>query len=411
MENFDENILTGSLLTEDYFDNLDNSDIASVGTSSGDVIEDEGCRMEFQIEVVRGAKFSFKSKALILEKILKMSPIFFDAKVAACELKDNIDKEREKKEWQRHEIPSDVETIWKYIGDYRPTDVGVTVSFDVSLVPVHKCTYKKFYKYMEELKEELGRHMPYHPDNETRMYIYNTREPEEYAEFIITAGYTHSDDEMKKTYEVLFNESPSDKEFEFNAYRLIENMNFMQKVRNSVDAYNKTDDRSYTFEVGTPHWLTEDSCVIPVNLDPYDFEFGNEEKEQNVGYIIYLLERVIGRVLPDVLLRYKKVGLSVRVNVDEIEGINNKSCVIVGRNGCIPSRNGKDIAEAYYNSPVTMTRNNKRYETNRFQDIMYMRHNTNFYILFPLKNGYLAKNPDELDVVRMGLDDFIKNKI
>ena len=86
MKNFDENILTGSLLTEDYFDNLDNSGIAAIGTSSGDVIDDDGCRMDFQIEVVRGQKFSLKSKALILEKILKMSPIFFDARVSACEI-------------------------------------------------------------------------------------------------------------------------------------------------------------------------------------------------------------------------------------------------------------------------------------------------------------------------------------
>lgn len=257
MKNFDENILTGSLLTEDYFDNLDNSDIASVETSSGEIIEDEGCRMEFQIEVVRGAKFSFKSKALILEKILKMSPIFFDAKVAACELKDDIDKEREKKEWPRHEIPSDVETIWKYIGDYRPNNVGVTVSFDVALVPVHNCSYKKFYRYMEELKEELGRQMPYHPDNCTRMYIYNTKEPDDYAEFVITAGYTHSDAETKKAYEVLFNEPLSNEEFaSIGVENLIQNMNFMQKVRNSVNSYNRDETRSYTFEVGDAKWLT-----------------------------------------------------------------------------------------------------------------------------------------------------------
>ena len=116
-------------------------------------------------------------------------------------------------------------------------------------------------------------------------------------------------------------------------------------------------------------------------------------------------------MLPDVLLRYKNIGLSIRVNVDEISGINNKNCLIVGRNGRIPSRNGKDIAEAYYNSTVNLSRNNKLYATNRFQEIIYMRHNTRFYMLFPLKNGYLAKNPDELSVPQTGLLPFLENKI
>ena len=203
MDRIDESILTGSLITEDFFDNIDNSDIASLGTSSGDVIEDEGFRMEFQIEVIHGAKFSFRKKAIVLEKILKSSPIFIDAKVAACELKDDINTEREKMEWQRHEIPSSDDTIWKYLGEYRPNTIGVTVSFDVSLEPVDKCPYRKFYRYMEELIEELGRNMPYHPDNGTRMYIYNTDKPDEYSEFIITGGYTDNDNEVKKTFEIL----------------------------------------------------------------------------------------------------------------------------------------------------------------------------------------------------------------
>lgn len=40
-----------------------------------------------------------------------------------------------------------------------------------------------------------------------------------------------------------------------------------------------------------------------------------------------------------------------------------------------------------------------------------MRHNTRFYMLFPLKNGYLAKNPDELSVPQTGLQPFLENKI
>ena len=47
MDRIDESILTGSLITENFFDNIDNSDIASLVTSSGDVIEAEGCRMDF----------------------------------------------------------------------------------------------------------------------------------------------------------------------------------------------------------------------------------------------------------------------------------------------------------------------------------------------------------------------------
>jgi hypothetical protein len=408
MDRIDESILTGSLITEDFFDNIDNSDIASLGTSSGDVIEDEGCRMEFQIEVIRGAKFSFRKKAIVLEKILKSSPIFIDAKVAACELKDDIDTEREKKEWPRHEIPYSDDTIWKYLGDYRPNTIGVTVSFDVALEPANKCPYEKFYKYMEELKEELGRQMPYHPDNNTRMYIYNTDKPDEYAGFVITGGYTDNDNVVKKTFEILWGDSPSDDEFKFNADRLLQNINFLQKVRNSVDSYNSIKDRSYTIEIGDSRWLTDKCCVIPVNMEPNYFDSGIEK---SMGYIVYLVERVIGRTLPDVLLRNKYIALSIRVGVDEIIGINNKKCLPVGRDGRIPSRNGNALAETYQNFPVLMSKGTKKFETNRFQDIMYMRNNMRFYMMFPLSNGYISKDSEILSVTQNALQPFINNKI
>ena len=143
-------------------------------------------------------------------------------------------------------------------------------------------------------------------------------------------------------------------------------------------------------------------------MEPNYFDTGIEK---SMGYIVYLVERVIGRTLPDVLLRNKYIALSIRVGVDEITGINNKNCLIVGRDGRIPSRNGNALAETYQNFPVLMSKGTKKFETNRFQDIMYMRHNMRFYMMFPLSNGYISKDPEILSVIQNALQPFIKNKI
>ena len=171
-----DNTFTGNLLTEDFFDNMDDSMIAQAAGLDGDIIPEQGMRMQLQLFIGRPdnpnrgigrngwTTFSLKKQTIIIERILNASPLFIEARVAACGLTDNQNKVKPI-EWIRANIPNDGKAIEKWLDEYRVTDVDVRVDYDIYIEPVKKMPYERFYKLMMQLTEKLGHLVPVHCDN------------------------------------------------------------------------------------------------------------------------------------------------------------------------------------------------------------------------------------------------------
>lgn len=412
-----DNAFTGSLLTEDFFDNMDNSQIAQAAGLDGDIIPEQGMRMQLQLFIGspdnknRGigrngwTKFSLKNRAVVIERILNASPLFVDAQVVACGLTDN--KEEVKPvEWNRADIPDDENTIEDWLNDYRVTDVDVVVNFDIYIMPAKKMSYERFYKLMMQLTERLGHLVPVHCDNACFIQIYNTDKPDRYGEFACSNGNVDAPTEMKMAYSILYDEMSDS---ELDGRQLAQTLKWEDNVRMAIDAYNKVEGKPWKINMLDLKKLDDWHIVIPLEFHWQDTM--KKEVAARAGYINYLIKKYIMPCIPSVCLDSMFIAASVRSDVKIAEVDNKSSRMPWNEEGTNDTEKDKEINNAVRAFPQVLNKNNKQFETMRYTVLDRMRDNVRMYVIYPLANGYLAKSPDDIDCANSSFLPFIKNKL
>ena len=402
--------LSGSLLTEDYFDNMDDSQITS--SVSGISIEDSKTRLSFTTRVQTICfGWSIKRQGNVLEKILRASSIFTNVKVCACELND-LEKKKDVVEIQRPDFPDDKEYIVNaYLGEYRPNDLKCEVTYDVAFTVSKKMTYVKFYTELARLRQTLSLKMPMHTNNLMLMVIYNTDKPDRISEINIGNGNT-DDTDVKVAYKILYEREP---EVEFDNHSLIKKIPIIDMVRQFVQNYNSETNGVYTINVSESiNWLTKVVGVISIEFISKNII--DEKNQTDVGFIMELIKLWIVPAIPDIALDEYILVLSVRSNV-KINGLNNKRMTIHGDNGRISWATVFSNMNSVRPWPVKLAKKTEsgqsyiNYETNRFIDLRIMRNNMTLYVIFPLTNGYIVKDIDNVKCIDSNLETIIKNPL
>ena len=402
--------LSGSILTEDFFDNMDDSQITS--DVSGVSIEDSKTRLSFTTRIQTICfGWSIKRQGNVLEKILRSSSIFTNVRVCACELND-LEKKNDVVEIQRQDFPEDKEYIRTgYLKEFRPNDLKCEVTYDVAFTISKRMTYVKFYTELARLRQTLSLKMPMHSDNQGLMVIYNTDNPNIVADFHIGNGNTDGT-EVKVAYKILYGREP---EVEFDNRSLVKKMPLIDMIRQFVSIYNSDVQGAYSINVSeTINWLTKAVGVISVEFISKNIT--DEKNQTDVGFIMQLIKMWIVPAIPDIALDEYDLVLSVRSNV-KINGLNNKRMTIHGDNGRISSATVFSNMNSVRAWPVRLAKKTESgqsytcYEMNRFTDLRIMRNNMTLYIIFPLTNGYIAKDIENLKCVDPNLDTIIKTPL
>ena len=276
-------------------------------------------------------------------------------------------------------------------------------------------TYVKFYTELTRLRQTLSLKMPMHSDNIMLMVIYNTDKPNRVAAIHMGNGNT-DDTEVKVAYKILYGREP---EVEFGNRQLVKKMPLIDMIRQFVQNYNSDENRIYTINVSQSiNWLTRAIGVISVEFISNNIT--DEKNQTDVGFIMQLIKMWIVPAIPDIALDEYILVLSIRSNI-KINGLNNKRITIHGDNGRISSATLFSNMNSVRAWPIRLAKKCKsdndfiesytQFETNRFVDLRIMRNNMTLYVIFPLTNGYIVKDKDEIKCVDSNLETIIKTPL